>query len=131
VICSLAIWFNPRTLEELLFKLSLGDLDLDGLVDLLLVSLLVVRVVLDGRGKEGVDECGLAQPGLASNLKRWMSEADYGYEHKLNLTMMVKAAPLLATILCRWLGRLAIPIGEALSALAGAILKCRVEHEVI
>lgn len=36
--------------------------------------------------------------------------------------MMVKPAPRLATILCRWLGRLAMPIGEALSAAAGAIL---------
>lgn len=35
---------------------------------------------------------------------------------------MVKAAPLFATILCRWLGRLAIPIGDADSAVcAGAI----------
>lgn len=36
--------------------------------------------------------------------------------------MMVKPAPRLATILWRWLGRLAMPIGEALSAAAGAIL---------
>lgn len=39
-------------------------------------------------------------------------------------TMMVKAAPRLATILCLWLGRLAMPIGEALSAMAGAIVNC-------
>lgn len=38
------------------------------------------------------------------------------------LTIIVKAAPRLATILCRWLGRLAIPIGEALSAVAGAMM---------
>jgi hypothetical protein len=37
-------------------------------------------------------------------------------------TIIVKAAPLFATILCRWLGRLAMPIGEALSAAAGAIV---------
>ena len=30
--------------------------------------------------------------------------------------MMVKLAPRLATILCLWFGRLAMPIGEALSA---------------
>ncbi len=36
--------------------------------------------------------------------------------------MMVKAAPRLATILCRWFGRLAMPIGEALSAVAGAMV---------
>lgn len=35
---------------------------------------------------------------------------------------MVKPAPRFATILCRWLGRLAMPIGEALSAAAEAIL---------
>jgi hypothetical protein len=34
---------------------------------------------------------------------------------------MVKAAPLLATILCRWFGRLAMPIGDALSAVVGGI----------
>jgi hypothetical protein len=37
-------------------------------------------------------------------------------------TMIVKAAPLFATILCRWLGRLAIPIGDALSAAGGDIV---------
>jgi hypothetical protein len=38
--------------------------------------------------------------------------------------MIVKAAPLFATILCRWLGRLAIPIGDALStALPAGIVK--------
>lgn len=38
------------------------------------------------------------------------------------LTMIVKAAPRFATILCRWFGRLAMPIGEADSIDAGAIL---------
>ena len=57
-----------RTLEELLLQLSLGNLDLDSLVDLLLVPALVVGVVLDRGGEERVDEGGLAQPGLASNL---------------------------------------------------------------
>jgi len=38
------------------------------------------------------------------------------------LTMIVKAAPLLATILCRWLGRLAIPIGDADSVAEDAML---------
>ncbi len=38
-------------------------------------------------------------------------------------TMIVKAAPLLATILCRWLGKLAMPIGDALSAAVGGILE--------
>jgi hypothetical protein len=36
--------------------------------------------------------------------------------------MMVKAAPRFATILCLWFGRLAMPIGEADSIEAGAIL---------
>lgn len=38
------------------------------------------------------------------------------------LTMMVKAAPLFATILCRWLGRFAMPIGDADSIAAGAMV---------
>lgn len=67
------LYANPairrkRTLEELLLKLGLCDLDLDGLVDLLLVSPLVIGIVLDGRGEEGVDEGGLAEARFASNL---------------------------------------------------------------
>jgi hypothetical protein len=56
------------TLEELLLELGLGDLDLHRLVNLLLVAALVVCVVLDGGGEEGVDKRRLAQTGLASNL---------------------------------------------------------------
>ena len=56
---------SQANLEELLFQLCLGDLDLDGLVNLLVVSALVVGVVLDGGGEEGVDEGRLAQAGLA------------------------------------------------------------------
>ena len=42
--------------------------------------------------------------------------------------MIVKAAPLFATILCRWLGRLAMPIGEAAdSAGGGAMLNVQDE----
>lgn len=57
-----------RTLEELLLQLGLGDLDLDSLVNLLLMSTLVVGIVLDGGGEEGVDEGGLSEARLASNL---------------------------------------------------------------
>jgi len=56
------------TLEELLLQLSLGNLDLYGLVDLLLVPALVVGIVLDRSGEKGVDEGRLAQARLASNL---------------------------------------------------------------
>jgi hypothetical protein len=58
------------TLEELLLELGLGDLDLDGLVDLLCVAAAVVGVVLDGGGEKGVDEGGLAEARLASNHDR-------------------------------------------------------------
>uniref|UniRef100_A0A1Y1LA43 Uncharacterized protein n=1 Tax=Photinus pyralis TaxID=7054 RepID=A0A1Y1LA43_PHOPY len=47
-------------LEELLLELSLGDLNFDSLVDLLLMSALVVGIVLDSGGEESVDEGGLA-----------------------------------------------------------------------
>lgn len=57
-----------RTLEELLFQLSLCDLNLDSLVNLLLVPSAMVRVVLDCCGEEGVDECCLSQARLASDL---------------------------------------------------------------
>ncbi|KAI6755223.1 hypothetical protein HG531_004329 [Fusarium graminearum] len=54
--------------NELLLKLGLGNLNLDGLVDLLLVASLVIGVVLDGGREESVDEGSLAQTRLASNL---------------------------------------------------------------
>lgn len=50
-----------HTLEELLFQLSLCDLNLNGLVNLLRVSSSVVGVVLDRCREKGVDECGLSQ----------------------------------------------------------------------
>lgn len=112
---------GPRTptLEELLLQLGLGNLNLNGLVNLLLVPALVVGVVLDGGGKERVDKGRLAQARLASNLER--RSACTSTRHAVKQpTMMVKPAPRFATILCRWLGRLAMPIGEALSV-AGAI----------
>lgn len=59
-----------RTLEELLLQLSLGDLDLDSLVDLLLVTALVIGIVLDGSREKSVDESSLAKARLASNLLR-------------------------------------------------------------
>jgi hypothetical protein len=58
-----------HTLEELLLELGLGDLDLDGLVHLLLVSAFVVGVVLDRGGEQRVDEGRLSNTGLTSNLR--------------------------------------------------------------
>lgn len=55
-------------LEELLLELSLCDFDFDSLVHLLVVSSLVVGVILDGGGEEGVDEGGLSEARLAGNL---------------------------------------------------------------
>lgn len=57
-----------HTLEELLFQLSLGNFNLDGLVDLLLVSALVVGIVLDGGREERVDKGGLSKARLSGNL---------------------------------------------------------------
>lgn len=50
-----------HTLEELLLQLGLGDLNLNGAVDLLLVAALVVGIVLDGGREKGVDEGCLSQ----------------------------------------------------------------------
>jgi hypothetical protein len=44
------------TFEELLLQLSFCDFDLDGLVNLLCMSALVVCVVLDSGREEGIDE---------------------------------------------------------------------------
>lgn len=63
-----AFALDSPTLEEFLLELSLGDLDLNSLVDLLGVALFVVCIVLDCGRKECVDERGLSQARFASNL---------------------------------------------------------------
>lgn len=93
------IWCDlVHTFEEFLLELGLCDLNLDSFVDLLVVAALVVGVVLDSGGEEGVDEGGLSKTRLASNLLRLDNEMAkaIGEGH----TMMVKAAPRFATILC-------------------------------
>ncbi len=91
----------------------------------------VIGIILDRGREQSVDEGCLAQTRLACDLSRSRQLALYN-NSKSNgghrLTMIVKAAPLLATILCRWLGRLAMPIGEALSAVAGAMANETVEY---
>lgn len=47
------------TLEEFLLQLSLCDFNLHRLINLLRMSALVVRVVLDGGREECIDECCL------------------------------------------------------------------------
>jgi hypothetical protein len=54
-------YLRDSTFEELLLQLCLCDLNLDGFVHLLCMTSLVILVVLDRGGEEGVDECGLAQ----------------------------------------------------------------------
>lgn len=49
------------TFEELFLQLSLCNLNLNSLINLLGMASLVVLIVLDGGGEEGVDEGGLAQ----------------------------------------------------------------------
>ena len=49
------------TLEELLLELGFCDLNLDSFIDLLGMSSLVVGVVLDCGGEEGVDESRLSE----------------------------------------------------------------------
>lgn len=48
--------YLSRTFEELLLKLSFGNLNLHCSVDLLLVAALVIGIVLNGGGEKGVDE---------------------------------------------------------------------------
>jgi len=87
------------TFEELLLKLSLCDLNLNGLVDLLSMSALVVRIVLDCRREEGIDECSLPQARFSSDLSN--CQIMVSIDHRVQgVTIIVKAAPLLATILC-------------------------------
>lgn len=90
-----------RTFEELLLQLGLGDLDLDGTVDLLLVAALVIGIVLDGGGEEGVDEGSLSQSRFSGNLQTGslVLKLKLGYS-ELRHTIIVKAAPRFATILC-------------------------------
>jgi hypothetical protein len=67
--------YRGYTLEELLLELGLGDLNLDRLVHLLVVSSLVVGIVLDGGGEERVDEGRLSETRLAGNLLQSASSA--------------------------------------------------------
>ncbi len=86
------------TLEELLLQLGLGDLYLDSLVHLLVVAPLVVGIVFDCRREERVDEGGLSQTRFTSDLE----QLDQHFTvPPLGFTMIVNAAPRLATIL--WL----------------------------
>lgn len=56
------------TFEELLLKLGLGNLYLDCLIYLFCMTASVICVVLDSRGKQGINESGFAQSRLARNL---------------------------------------------------------------
>jgi hypothetical protein len=56
------------TLKELLLQLGLGNLDLNGLVNLLGMSALVVCVVLDCGREEGIYEGRFSQPRFSRNL---------------------------------------------------------------
>jgi hypothetical protein len=90
-----------RTFEELLLQLGLGDLDLDGAVNLLLVAALVIGIVFDGGREQGVDEGSLSQSRLSGNLQTGSLVLKLNIGHsKLRHTIIVKAAPRFATILC-------------------------------
>lgn len=88
----------------------------------------MVGIVLDGGREKGVDEGSLAQSRFTSNLTLQLElySSIHNLQDKQNVigysTIIVKAAPLLATILCRWFGKLAMPIGDALSAVAGGMV---------
>ena len=121
---------SKLTFEELLLQLCLGNLNLNSLVDLLVMAALVVGIVLDRGREEGVDECGLSASRLASNLY------DVSLEKKIpdfnEFTMIVKAAPRFATILCLRRVRLdqreefaqSIPLVRELES----VLSARVHH---
>lgn len=87
-----------HTLEKFLLELGLGNLNLDSFINLLVVAALVVGVVFDGGREECVDEGRLSEARLASNLVRLDNEV-YGRSSSGH-TMIVKAAPRFATILC-------------------------------
>lgn len=90
-----------RTLEELLFQLSLGDLDLNSAVNLLLVAALVVGIVFDGGREQSVNEGSLSQSRLSSDLSTASLVSIPRPRHsKLRHTIIVNAAPRFATILC-------------------------------
>ena len=92
---------HALTLEELLLELGLGDLDFDGAVNLLLVTALVVGIVFNGGGEQGVDEGSLSQSRLSGNLDAILLVSRIPAGHsKLRHTIIVNAAPRFATILC-------------------------------
>lgn len=92
------ILHKKRTFEELLFKFCFGDFNLHGLIYLLSVTSPVVCIVLYGCGEQRVDESSFPQARLASDLG-FISRIHIHLEEELP-TMIVKAAPRFATILC-------------------------------
>ncbi len=86
--------------EELFFKLCFSDLYFNGLVNLLCMATAVVGVVLNRRREESIDKGRLAKPRFASNLKACQPLDNRARSEWRSLTIIVKAAPRLATILC-------------------------------
>ena len=96
-------WLIPilrkkRTFEELLFEFRLGDLNLHSLIYLLSVTSPVVCIVFYGCGEQSVDESSFPQARFASDLG-FISRIHIHLDEELP-TMIVKAAPRFATILC-------------------------------
>lgn len=91
------------TFEELLFELSFRDLYFDCFVDLLSMAPSVVCVILDRCREQGVNKSGLSKTRLSCNLTVGEFCSHLGRILSI-LTMIVKAAPRFATILCLKLG---------------------------
>lgn len=87
-----------HTLEELLFELSLCNLNFHCLIDLFRMAASVVGVVLDCGGEEGVNEGCFSKARLSCNLRSIVSTNGCTERH-IGHTIMVKAAPRFATIL--------------------------------
>lgn len=77
------------------------------LIHLLLMADTVLGIVLDGRAEQGVDEGGLSQAALAHHHD---SEGSTSARALDESRATAGTTHLLATILCRWFGRLAMPM---------------------
>lgn len=86
------------TLEELLLQFCFCDFNFNCLVNLLVMSALMIGVVLNGSREKGIDECGFSEPRFSCDL------ITVSFLQILSIdafpTIIVKAAPRFATILC-------------------------------
>jgi len=101
-------------LEELLLQLRLCNINLHRLAQLLLMAALMIRVVLDGRGEERIDEGRLSKARLAG-----YHNGEVGAALGDNLVSLARISIGSQNGPLTWLGRFEMPIESGMFDMAG------------